>query len=261
MSQDGLKWILVALVILGVTGYVSTRFPGEGAGARSAERLSEAQFSRIMQELQELRRLHQDAAPSRAERKPEEAARERTLRISLPERPMQGNPKARLVLMEFTDYQCPFCVRFHQETLPLIRKAFIETGRVGYMIMDLPLSNIHPHAAKAAEAVHCAGEQGKFFELSDYMFNNSARLNDRFIEQSASAVGLNQELFSKCLRDRRHQQTVKRSLEMAEELGFTSTPTFALGRLENGSLVDGGYFLGAQPYSVFQQILQKMEAQ
>ena len=264
MSQDGLKWVLVALAILGITGYVSERFPGEGAGGRPEVRLSEAQFSAIMNELREIRRAQQEGTGEGKSAKAQAAGKNgdnegtQSLSLDLPDRPMQGSPTAKLVMMEFTDYQCPFCARFHKETLPLLRKEFIDTGRLRYVLMDLPLSNIHPHAFLAAEAAHCAGEQGKFYELSDRLFQNSARLNPGVIEASAAEVGLDMARYSACLRDGRHKKTVKSSQDMAEQLGFSSTPTFVLGHLKDGRLEDGGYFLGAQPYSVFQGILQKV---
>ena len=83
--------------------------------------------------------------------------------MRLADNPMLGAPEAPLTLIEFSDYQCPFCRRFAETTLPLLKRDYIETGKLRYVFRDFPLDRLHPQARKAAEAAHCAGDQGQYW--------------------------------------------------------------------------------------------------
>ena len=88
-----------------------------------------------------------------------------------------GKSDAPLTMVEFTDYQCPFCGRFEATTFPEIKKKYIDTGKMRLIVRDLPLSDLHPFALKAAQSVHCAGDQGKFWEMKDLVFRNQNKLD------------------------------------------------------------------------------------
>jgi protein-disulfide isomerase len=92
--------------------------------------------------------------------------------VAIGDAPVKGNPNAKLTLIEFSDYQCPFCRRHAENTLPSLDKEYIATGKVRYVFHDFPLEAIHPQAFKAAEAAHCAGEQQKYWEMHGRLFAN-----------------------------------------------------------------------------------------
>ena len=98
-----------------------------------------------------------------------------SVRTSVADAPMLGRADAPVTLVEFSDYQCPFCQRFFATTLSAIKKHYVDTGKVRYVFRDFPLDQLHRQARKAAEAVHCAGDHGKYWEMHDLLFQNQDR--------------------------------------------------------------------------------------
>lgn len=113
--------------------------------------------------------------------------------------PVKGSKDATLTLIEFSDYQCPFCRRHLETTLPQLDKDYIATGKLRYVFRDFPLESIHAHASKTAEAPHCAGEQGKYWEMHDRLFANQKALAPEKLPEHAQAIGLKAEAFKTCL--------------------------------------------------------------
>jgi protein-disulfide isomerase len=166
-----------------------------------------------------------------------------------------GNPDAPVTIVEFSDYQCPFCERHFQQTWPQLRAEFIETGRVRYVFKDFPLTNIHPQAPKAHQAARCAGEQNAYWQMHDRIFEdqsewaNQASHVDVF-KGYATELNLDTAAFDACLDSGRWAETVNADLAEGASLGVRGTPTF---------FVNGYPFVGAQPYEVFQQAIQLAE--
>lgn len=175
--------------------------------------------------------------------------------------PGRGDPKARLVVIEFSDYQCPFCARSAREAIPELERTYVADGRVRYVFADHPLK-IHPHAAKAAEAVHCAGEQGRLWEMHDLLFSQQKDLASERLPIHAGALGVDGASFEACLASGRHGETVRRALAQAEAGGVSATPTFLLGWAEPGStrvqVVER--LRGAQTFPRLQQVLDALLA-
>src|SRR5262247_4360160 len=113
--------------------------------------------------------------------------------------PSKGSQSAKLVLVEFTDYQCPFCGRHFQQTSPQIERDYVNTGRVRYVVRDFPIESIHKDALKAAEAAHCAGDQGQYWEMHDRLFNKQTALATEHLSAYAGALGLDVKGFQQCL--------------------------------------------------------------
>ena len=133
-------------------------------------------------------------------------------KINVAQDPAKGNQNATLTLIEFTDYQCPFCSRHTKSTLPQIEKDFIETGKIRYVLRDFPLSSIHPDAAKAHEAAHCAGEQGKYWEMHDQLFAHQKELkSDKLPGHAATAGVADASAFQACLDSGKYEAQGKRA--------------------------------------------------
>jgi protein-disulfide isomerase len=173
--------------------------------------------------------------------------------LGLDDDPLMGDRKARLVLVEFSDFQCPFCARFASETLPEIRKDYIKTGKLKYVFRDFPITSAHKDAFKAALASGCALDQGKYWEMHDQLFENQAAFTTYNLIQRAETVGLNKEKFEKCLNDNEYANEVQNDFAEGLRAGVNQTPTFFLGLTEPNSpkVKVLAVIAGAKPYAVF----------
>jgi protein-disulfide isomerase len=169
-----------------------------------------------------------------------------------------GRPDAPLTVVEFTDYQCPYCRRFEAETWPRFRHDWIDTGKVRFIVRDLPLE-IHSAARGAAEAAHCAGEQGQFWRMHDLLLGVHADLSPRGIDRLARAAGLDLGRFRACLAAHKYSTDIARNLAEADRLGLDGTPSFIIGRTANGVLT-GERVSGALPYDDFNAGLKELLA-
>jgi len=240
--QTALLAVLTVLVLVLVVREFS---PG-----RSDLTRSDAQA--IRSELQRLRAGGAQAAqaPARAPAQGRGAGRERgAVTLEVGGRASQGSAAAPLTLVEFTDYDCPYCRRFHQSTLPILRERFVQPGHLRYVLMDLPL-RIHPAALPAAQAVHCAGEQGRYYELSDAIFAGG-RVSPDSIDSAVSEAQVDAQQLRDCLRAGRHMETIQASMATADAVGISGTPGFVLGRTAADGTLTGRVIVGAQPVEVF----------
>ena len=160
--------------------------------------------------------------------------------------PILGPKKAEITLIEFSDYECPYCQKWHNEVFERLMDEF--PGKIRFVYRDFPLSSIHPNAEPAAEAANCAFEQGKFWEFHDKLFGGELGLGASAYMQYAQELGLDMNKFEECFDSARYQQEVRADLEWATNLGVRSTPTFFL---------NGIPIVGAQPFEVFKQVVEK----
>jgi protein-disulfide isomerase len=159
--------------------------------------------------------------------------------------PMKGDINAPVTIVEFSDFECPFCERYYSQTYKQIDEQYIKTGKVRYVFRDYPLS-FHPDAQKAAEAAQCAGDQGKFWEMHDMIFENQHAMGVGNLKSYAEGMGLDSQLFNQCLDSGKYSQEVLDDQQDGARYGVSGTPTFFI----NGKIV-----VGAQPYSVFKEAI------
>ncbi len=151
----------------------------------------------------------------------------------------KGNPDAAVKVIAFEDFQCPGCAYFSRNLAPILERDYINTGRVQFIYHELPLTNIHPNAVAAAEAARCAGDQGKFWEMHDQLFNNQslwAQLSSPLNTFSgyAGIIGINRTTFEACMQAGTHREAILTAAKDAATLGVQATPSFSV----NGQLVD-----------------------
>jgi protein-disulfide isomerase len=189
--------------------------------------------------------------------KASEAATDQNV-LSVESDPVKGKATAKVALIEFSDYQCPFCARHVRETLPQIERDYIKTGKAKYIFRDFPVETIHPEAPKAHEAAHCAGEQGKFWEMHDRLFANQRALARNDLSNHAKKIGLDLTKFDPCLDSGRHRPTVMRGIAAGLKAGVTGTPTFVLVLTEpHGNAVRTARGIrGAPPYDKFKEAIE-----
>lgn len=184
--------------------------------------------------------------------------------ISLDDDPIRGNPDAKISIIEFSDFQCPFCAKFHKETLPQIEQNYISTGKVNFVYRDFPIQSIHPNAIPAALASECADDQGKFWEMHDMIFKTQRDWQGLEISQSvslfkqyASKIGLDSKEFDSCVDSGKYLEEIKNDLDDGRNYGVTGTPGFFVGNEQIGFTK----LIGAQPYSSFQRIIEQQLVQ
>lgn len=149
--------------------------------------------------------------------------------LSIADAQTMGSPTAKVVLVEFSDFQCPYCGRYDKETHDSIKKEFVDSGKVRQVFMHLALPN-HPQAKAAAESAECAGRQGRFWEMRKQLFINQASLSSLdAIAGLADTIQIDRKAFQTCLNGQT-SATVERHLKAAEKLGLRSTPSFLIGR-------------------------------
>ncbi|MEK6914789.1 MAG: DsbA family protein [Nanoarchaeota archaeon] len=159
-----------------------------------------------------------------------------------------GDPNAEITIIEFSDYQCPFCKKFYDETLPLLKSDYINKGKVKLIYRDYPLSSIHPQAQKAAEAAECAGEQNKYYQYHDKLFKDQKALNIDNLKKYAKELGLNTNDFNNCLDSNKMESEVQKDLEEGLNLGIQGTPAF---------FINGKPLMGAYPFEEFKKIIEQ----
>ncbi|MBB5061191.1 protein-disulfide isomerase [Granulicella aggregans] len=146
--------------------------------------------------------------------------------------PGLGDGTAKVVLVEFSDYECLFCGEYYAHTFPRINDSYIQTGKIRYVARNFPLERTHPYAKMAAEAAYCAGEQGKYWDFHDKLFTNQKHLAVSELKEYAVSAGIASEPFDSCLQSNRFAASVERDIEEGRKSGVGATPTFLLGYVD-----------------------------
>ena len=232
------------------------------ASAQSAELSTlQADVTKLKQDLEAVQRDLQEikALLRRAGAMPEEF---KSIALGLGDGPFKGAPDARVTLVEFTDYQCPFCARHQKETVPQLLEKYVKTGKLKYIVRDFPLEAIHPAAVKAAEAPHCAGDGGKYWEMHERLFANPRALAPADLVAHAEALGLDSKAFKACLDGGKYTPRVNQARAEGERAGIRGTPAFFLGITEpnRDTITAVAAIRGAHPFAKFQEEIEKLLA-
>ena len=215
--------------------------------------ITRQQADQILNELRQIRQLlerQQAKAPQAQEEQPIKA------KLNLEGFVMLGSKEAPLTIVEFTDYQCPFCQRFHTTRFGDLKKNYIDTGKVRFYSRDLPL-DFHPNAMRAAQAARCANEQGQFWKLRDVMGANPNKLDMDSLLADAADLKMDVSAFRACVESEKYKNAVQTDVMEALKIGASGTPTFVIGKSTSDG-VDGELMVGAQPYSLFDQKLKEL---
>ena len=192
--------------------------------------------------------------------RPRKTVEEVSLTINIQDAPSKGSQQAKVGLVEFTDYQCPYCARHATSVLPQIEQNFIESGKIQYVLRDFPIASLHPHAGKAHEAAHCAGEQGKYWQMHDQLFFHQKALGPEHLAEYSEKAGVSDRpAFEACLESGRYHQRARENITEGTEAGVRGTPSFLLGLKDREGNVEVVKLIrGAQPYSVFQEQIERL---
>lgn len=175
--------------------------------------------------------------------------------MSIGHLPTLGKENAKVTVVEFSDFQCPFCERFESNTYPQIYDAYIKTGKIKFAYRHYPLTSIHPNAQKAHEASECANEQNKFWEYQKLLFKNQTTWSPQPATDAADSftgyageLGLNTGQFRSCLETDKYKDKVQEDIADGNKAGVDGTPTF---------FINGWRLVGAQPFSEIQKLIEE----
>ena len=234
--------VIGIIVLVGVAAFFAGSYTGMNSDQITAKDLDEAIAKMELN-------MHQEKLPAKVE----------PVTVSLDDDPVIGNPDAPITIVEFSDFQCPFCARFNSQTLPLILEEYINTGKVKLVFRDFPIQSIHPNAVYAAIAAECANDQDGFKVMHDVLFDNQNQWNNlattdaiTMFSQYASAAQLDSEIFDTCLTSEYHVSEIQNDLDDGRGYGVTGTPGFFIGNDEIGYVE----LKGAQPYDSFKKVIE-----
>jgi protein-disulfide isomerase len=180
--------------------------------------------------------------------------------VSIADAALKGSPQARVALVIYSDFECPFCARFANDTWPALDGKYVTTGKVRTAFRHLPIESIHPSAVKAAEASECAGRQGQFWPMHDVLFRNPKQLGEANLPAYAQQIGLNVAAFQTCL-DGAATAKVRADAAGAAALGIAGTPAFLIGVIQpDGRVKVTDRIAGARPLLAFETALDKVLA-
>src|SRR6202167_2500695 len=212
--------------------------------------ITREQADQILDELRQIRQLLEKQAENKPPGTPPPAPT--VAKLHLEGAPMLGAKDAPVTMVEFTDYQCPFCQRFHMQVYGLLKKDFIDTGKVRFFSRDLPLDSLHPNAIRAAQAARCAGDQGQFWTMRDVMGAHPDKLDMDSLVGDASELKIDKNTFRACVESGKYKEAVQGDVLEAMKIGADGTPAFVVGKSTPDG-VNGEMIVGAQPYSVFEE--------
>lgn len=209
----------------------------------------------IQKDLADIKKLLQQgvrAAPSKPAFKPTE--------ISIEGAPVLGAAYATVTLVEFSDYQCPFCRRHKEQVMPDLVKNFVDTGKLKYVMREFPLA-MHANAKGASQAALCAGDQGQYWQMHDKMFDNQRQLAVENLKAFGVELGLDSAVFDACLDEGKYAQQVSDDLTRGGRMGVTGTPAFVLGLTDpkdpnKANLTE--FISGAQSLEKFTQAIEDL---
>ncbi len=243
--------MVMSIAVL-ISDGVTRTWAADGDDLRRQLDVMKHDLDSIKQDVREIRKIL-ERARTRADGGPVKAT------VSIDDDPMMGNRNAPLTLIEFSDYHCPFCRRFFMQTFPKIKSNYIDTGKVRYVFRDYPLDAIHPNARKAAEAAHCAQEQGKFWEMHDAIFESKdSGFPD--LKRLGSRLSLDVERLEICVRSGRYGKEIEKDYQDGTLAGVTGTPGFFLGLTRKGATIQGTLISGAQPLARFAKLFDELLA-
>ncbi len=219
--------------------------------------LTQQQGDEIIQELKAIKTgLAQleprQNAPARQDARPTEAS------FIVPDgRPALGDANAEFTLVSFSDFQCPYCKRFVEQTLTDLRTQYIDTGKLRYVALDLPL-RMHPQAQPAARAAHCAGEQNQYWDMYYRLYSGQASLGQALYVAAANDLGLDVPGFEDCMQSPRFANQVAHDVRLARSVGLSGTPSFVVGRTVKNGVFNGRILRGAQRLAAFENLLDEL---
>ena len=245
VKKSTFNGLIIGLIAI---GGVAAFFAGSYITSMNSEQITSEDLDKAIAKLE--LKLLQNQLPTNQPKEP--------VKISADDDPFFGNPDAPITIVEFSDFQCPFCARFHTQTLPSILEEYIDQGKVKLVFRDFPIQSIHPNALPASVAAECANDQGKFKDMHDTLFEKQSEWNKvetvdalSLFSQYASDMQFDQETFDSCLTSGKHISEIRKDLDDGRGYGVSGTPGFFVGNDQIGYVE----LKGAQPFESFKKVI------
>ncbi len=238
--------IILMLFTLSVSNAVAKDKTAELKEEIQALKQGQEQIQKDLEEIKKLLQQGARTAPGRQAFKPTD--------VTLGNVAYLGEKTAPVTLIEFSDYQCPYCKRNATTVMPELQKTYIDTGKLRFVMREMPIPNLHPRAEAAAVAVLCAGDQGNYWGMHDALFNDQKANKDEDFKAMANSIGLDATAFDSCVTSKKFDAQIKADQAEGQKLGISGTPSFVLGLTDpkDPSVVHLTKFIrGAQPYTAF----------
>jgi protein-disulfide isomerase len=177
--------------------------------------------------------------------------------------PAKGSPSATVMLVEVSDYHCPYCKRHYSQVFSKLESEYVNTGKIRYVFADFPVAQLHPDAFRSHEAALCAGDQGKYWEMHAKLFTSPPARDYDALSSLASGVVPDAAALKACLSSQKHAEAVKRSVERMEQQGVPGTPIFFIGKTPSGNdtMKTVKFVYGAKPYAEFKAAIDSVLGQ
>jgi protein-disulfide isomerase len=227
------------------------RWAAESATDQKAESATDQKLDEVLAELREIRSMLK--GNGRADVTP--MAQHATIDIDGAVR--IGAADAPVTIVEFMDFQCSYCKDFYAKTFTDLRKLFIDTGKIKFYIVDLPLPS-QAEALNAAQTARCASDQGKYWAIVDKLESDQSVPNADTLARIQAEAGVDASLIADCVKEERYKKAIQLRAEQAVKSGIRGTSAFLVGR-SNGSVVDGQVVIGAVPLGVLQAKIEQLK--
>ncbi|TAK60986.1 thioredoxin domain-containing protein [Methylobacter sp.] len=169
-----------------------------------------------------------------------------------------GKQEAAIAILEFSDYECPYCGKHYKNVLPKLRERYIDKGTVKYVMKDFPLE-FHAHAKKASLSVRCAGEQGQYWAMHNAIFDVHGQVTDQLIDDLIKKLKLNSQAFKQCQENPAQLASIEKDMALGASLGVNGTPAFLVGRVKDNQLVNYKRLDGVQSFETFVGIIDSFK--
>jgi protein-disulfide isomerase len=178
--------------------------------------------------------------------------------VSLTGAAVVGDPRARVGVLEFADFECPYCSKFARDVFPKLRQQYVDSGRVLFAYRHLPLESIHKNAMSASSASECAKVQDRFWQMHDALFRTPADLSSEGLNRTVTALKLDRQAFTACAANGPSPQILD-DMRHADKLGISATPAFLVGKIDaQGQLVVTDRISGSRPVEYFAKVLEEL---
>ncbi len=247
-----MKTLVQALLFLSMLAPVAAQTPSKPVSMEEQiESLKQGQ-AQLMRELQEIKAMLKNGAGPSLKVQPQAHAVANVFG-----EPFRGDEHARVAIMEYSDFDCPYCGKYARELYPKLEAAYVKTGKIKYFFRDLPLEE-HPQAGFKANLARMAGEQGKFWEAHDWLFSHQTPMDAKGEEVFAKELGLDRAKLGTGAEDGKYNPIIQASMNAARHMQISGTPAFLIGTLSADGRVFTAekVFMGAQSFEAFQEILE-----